>query len=208
MSHHDQADTITINTVPMVADYVLPLLIGIVQSYPQVILRYVPTMQRFDIDQGSLTLHIRGGPKPVVTGADVRFIGNLRFCLFGSSAYLAQHGLPRDVADLARYGFIIQDRHAMMTPWERWLHQTLPEARITLRSDCDISHRLAVSLGHGLGFLPMSALLFFTDLVEVMPALDAWTAPMWLVVDHGSLAHPMIADTTDKLHQRLAELWP
>lgn len=204
----DPTATLTIHTVPMVADYLLPPLIGITQSYPGLSLTYAAGMTQLPITPGSMALHICAGPRPKALDAEVRYIGRLQFCLFGASSYLAQRGVPQGHADLERYEFIIQDKYVNMTPWERWLSRTAPNARISMRSDCDIAHRLAVSLGQGLGFLPMSALLYYTDLVEVMPALDEWTAPMWLLVDDVSYRNQMIADVADQLHQRLAELWP
>lgn len=191
----------------MVADYVLPLMIGIAQSYPETSIRYVAQLSRTEPEQGSATLHIRGGQQPEIPGATVRRLGMLRFSLFGSSGYLAQHGLPSGHDDLSRFSFVVLDRYLRVTPWERWLLKTHPNAHISLRSDCDIAQRIAVSLGQGLGFLPMSALLYFTDLVEVLPALEEWAAPMWLVADNRSMQDGDFAELAQRLGDRLSELW-
>lgn len=208
MTINETTATLIIHTVPMVADYLLPPLIGIAQTYPQLSLTYAASMSQAPLTPGSMALHICAGPRPKVVDAEVRYIGRVQFCLFGASSYLSQRGIPQTAEDLDRFEFIVQDKYINMTPWERWLSRVAPNARIGMRSDCDIAHRLAVSLGQGLGFLPMSALLYYTDLVEVMPALEEWTAPMWLLVDSLSYQDPMIADIADQLHQRLAELWP
>lgn len=208
MTINDATATLTIHTIPMVADYLIPPLIGITQAYPHLSLTYAAGMSQAPLVPGSMALHICAGPRPKLLDAEVRYIGRLQFCLFGASSYLAQRGVPQKAEDLNRFEFIVQEKYINMTPWERWLSRTAPNARISMHSDCDIAHRLAVSLGLGLGFLPMSALLYYTDLVEVMPALDDWTAPMWLLVDSLSYRDPMIADIADQLHQRLSELWP
>lgn len=207
MTPQDATTKIAINTVPMVADYVLPPLFGITQTYPDLSITYSAAMERLPVTPGSMALHICAGARPTAADADIRFIGRLQFCMFGASSYLATRGIPQGVEDIENFDFIVHDRYHKATPWERWLDRVAPRHRIAMRSDCDIAHRLAVSLGQGLGFLPMSALLYYTDLVEVMPALDDWTAPMWLVVDNLSEENQILADIADQLHQRLCELW-
>lgn len=53
----------------------------------------------------------------------------------------------------------------------------------------------------------MSAPLHDTDLVKAAPARDAWTAPIWPVVDRLSYQNPQFADIADQLHPRLAKPW-
>ncbi|WP_041527141.1 LysR substrate-binding domain-containing protein [Paracoccus aminophilus] len=202
---------ITINSVPMVADYIIPLLGGISED-PQaealrLTLRYVAEMTVAPITPGAPCLHIRGGPRPMLDAAEVYELGRLRFGLFGSASYLGRMGMPASMADLGRYGFVTHDQQQSRTPWEKWLAQTLPEPHRALRSDCEITHRIAIHSGLCLGFLPASALLYYADLIEIPTPSDGWEVSMWLVVDRLTLRDPVVARAAETLAARLRRVW-
>lgn len=197
---------IIVKSVPMVADYLIPLLWGM-NSEMQSTLYYNADMDVTPVIPGAPVIHIRGGPEPQAENAVIRSLGRLRFGLFGSQAYLDRMGEPADLGDLRRFAFIAHDRQRDRAPWEKWLRSTIPEAHYYLRTDCEIAHRVAVHSGLCLGFLPASALLHYSDLVEVPTSLEGWEAPMWMVVDRDALRFPCLAQAAEKIGERLFKVW-
>ncbi len=196
-----------VNSVPMVADYIIPLLGGMDAEGVRSTLHYIADMDLNPVVPGASAVHIRGGPEPVVENAIVRFLGKLRFGLFGARSYLERMGMPSGIEDLNRYGFIAHDRQRGRAPWEKWLKVTLPDAYYYMRTDCEIAHRVAVSAGLCLGFLPASALLYYPDLVEIETPNDGWEAAMWMVVDRDALQVPCLAHAAEMIAERLHKVW-
>lgn len=206
MDEANPCSEVIVKAVPMVADYIIPLLGGM-DAAMKVSLRYIADMRLSALEPGAPIIHIRGGTRPVSLGAEVRALGSLRFGLFASQLYLSQRAMPKGPQDMAGHSFIAHDRDRNVPPWEAWLTKTSPDAHYFLRSDCEIAHRFAVSSGHCMGFLPASALLNYPDLVEIETIGPGWEVMMWLVVDEQALQQDCLTLAADLLTRRLRQVW-
>ena len=207
MNRPSPCGEVIVKSIPMVADYIVPLVGGLENICSHLSLRFVTGTERSKIEAGAPVIHIRGGAAPTTPGLYVRPLGLLRFGLYGSASYLGDMGIPQDYADLHRYSFIVHDQSRNRAPWEKWLTKLHPQAHIFMHSDCENAHRVATISGHCLGFLPASALLYFPNLIEAVPPHPGWSTQMWMVVDEQSMSYSHIAEIVNNLGDRLSCVW-
>ncbi len=198
---------VIVKSVPMIADYVVPLIGGLENQCSDLSLRFVSSPELESITPLTPTVHIRAGTRPAGEALFVKPLGTLHFGLYGAANYVARLGLPQGYDDLGRFGFVVHDRAWNRVPWEKWLVAHYPQAHIFLYSDCENAHRVAISSGHCLRFLPSSALLNFPNLVEVLPPHPEWSAQMWLATHAETMRKPHLANITQSIGERLARVW-
>lgn len=198
---------IDFKAVPMIADYVMPILTGLAYDYPTLTMSYTAGMDYVEMKPGAKVLFLRGGPLPNAPDTASWSLGFLHFRLYGSPGYIERMGLPKDATDLQRFGFVTHNQFINRAPWERWLLRTHPKLMPVLRSDSEIVHRQAVAFGHCLGFLPISALLLYTSLIEVFPDQPEWNSEVSLVTHIEALKDPLFSQITETLVQRLRAAW-
>lgn len=204
---HSPCGEVVVKAVPMIADYIVPLMGGLENLCSDLSLRFVSSPELDQIMAGTPTLHIRAGAEPVGDDLYVKALGKVHFGLYAAPNYIASRGMPKDIPDLARYSYVVHDRAWNRVPWEKWLVTHVPDAHIFLYSDCENAHRVAISSGHCLGFLPSSALIHFPNLVEVLPPHPEWSAAMWLVTHADTMRSDHLADITRSIGDRLARVW-
>ena len=101
--------------------------------------------------------------------------------LVASEAYIARHGLPKDVADLQNHLFVSHDNDHSRGPFTRWLRDVVPDDRLAYRATDNRNMQDAIIAGAGIGFVAAQAVKHFPELTEVTERRDEWSAPLWIV---------------------------
>ena len=110
----------------------------------------------------------------------VRRVGSVQLGLFATAEYLARHGTPGTLTDLARFGMIGPDREHQ--DLRAFRNAGLDPERLTwvLRTDSHLAHLPAIRAGIGIGACQVAIARRHPELVRVVPAfapgLETWIA--------------------------------
>lgn len=148
------------------------LLVRFLEQHPCVQIELALTGRRVDLVEEGFDLAIRAGMLGDST-LMARRIGASDLGIFGSEAYLAKHGRPRSVTDLARHNCLFMKGNAGILPWrlDGPRGAVVAEVSGSIIVDSFGFLRRSVAAGIGLGLLPVVDLDHQTDdLVRVLPA--------------------------------------
>lgn len=126
-------------------------------------------------------------------------IGTIHLILCASEAYIAQHGNPRSIAELAEHRFILQVgssiSHAVFL--EDKLKQSLPYSRMTTLTSSSGNY-LTIERGAGIGFLPTFVLAATSTIKPVRIGLHH-SVDFWLAYHEGGRKNPRLNETLEWL---------
>jgi DNA-binding transcriptional LysR family regulator len=109
----------------------------------------------------------------------VRRLGLLRFGLYAAPAYLASHGTPRRITDLAQHQ-LVRMAGPVLPPTERWLDEHAPEARTRLLVSSLLAQHEAARAGWGITAGARLVLARDPALRAVLPRIPLPTLEVWL----------------------------
>lgn len=158
-----------------------PVLAGFQREYPGVVLRFVTGTRLFRLEYGEAHVAIRAGKVPEQPDNVVQKLCDLEVGLYASRDYAAVHGPLEGPESYGAHRFIGPDVENSGAPYYVWLNRDVPRAAVTFRITDDRAVLGVVQAGAGIGFLPRFEAEASDDLVEMAPARDEWTAPLWLV---------------------------
>jgi DNA-binding transcriptional LysR family regulator len=202
---------VRVNAATPALDHLLaPLVPDFLDAYPLVQLELASGETVVDLIEERADLAIRIGALPDST-LNARRLGSSRLRVLAAPAYLARHGAPAAVADLAHHRLLGFTAPASLNTWplahadgEGW---TVNPA-VTASSGETVRH---LALG-GAGIACLSDFLTRADLAagRLVPVLEAetlpWTQPVWAVFyKQGGLA-PRVAALVEFLARRLADV--
>lgn len=170
-----------VTSVDSLAVRLMPILRVMGHRHPGLAVRFIGSDSLLRLEYGEAHVAMRVGEKPQDPDNVVRRFGQSEMGLYASTAYIDIHGLPSSPADLPEHRFIGPDAEAPRPRFLRWMVSVVPEAHIVFRTNRMPILSEAVRAGLGLGFLPRVEAEGRDDLVEVMPPLPDWTAPIWIV---------------------------
>lgn len=172
---------LVITSVDLLSQWLTPLMVAFQDAYPDVRIRYRSGVRVFRLEYGEAHVAIRAGNMPEEPDNVVQPLASQRMSLVAASAYVAKHGLPDGIEDLRNHRFVVSDDDTSRAPFERWLRGQVPDECLTYRASDLRNLYDAIKAGAGLGFMMQQEYAADPDLTEVIPSLDAWTAPLWLV---------------------------
>lgn len=187
------------------------LLASITQRHPGLQIDLTLTARRIDLIEEGIDLAIRGGHLEDSTLVAHR-LGTSEFGVVAAPAYLARHGTPRTLAELARHDCIRLRTRAGIMPWRFTTASGPKEVTITgaLSSD-DIGfvHQAALG-GAGLAYLPLETLaadLRAERLVRVLPRQSLLTGSLSVVWPSQRLLPARVMLVRDLLVTELSRLF-
>jgi DNA-binding transcriptional LysR family regulator len=142
------------------------------EQHPCVQIELSLTGRRVDLVEEGFDLAVRAGALADST-LMARRIGASDLGIFGAASYLAKHGRPRSVTDLARHNCLFMKSNTGILPWrlDGPRGPVVAEVSGSLTADNFGFLRRAVAAGVGLGLLPVGELGGQSDdLVRVLPA--------------------------------------
>lgn len=181
------------------AHLAVPVLTKVQQEHPALDIELFTSTQRARQNRSGLDLEIVVG-KPEVPRAWERPLMDYQLKLYATAAYLAQHGTPKSMAELAAHRLnyyveailLVQDLDAALTH--------LPPMRPGISSTNVYAHLTATLEGAGIGLLPD----FMADddprLLQVLGTEFGHPATFWVVVRQESLRNPAVATVYQALH--------
>lgn len=134
-----------------------------------------------------------------------RKLGDVALGAFASRAFVAKHGEPRTLADVARFPLVGEDQQTVIIRSFARLGVTLTRENFVLRSDDLVVQWQAVRAGIGIGFAARNLGADDPDLVHLMPKAKIPPLPMWLVVHREIRSSPHIRAVYDFLADALTE---
>jgi DNA-binding transcriptional LysR family regulator len=114
--------------------------------------------------------------------------GEVELGLYAHRTYLARHGTPADVADMAAHALIGFD---VETPFIRAAQADFPmwqRERFAFRCESDLAQLALLRAGAGIGFCQKGIALRDPQLVPVLPDLPVMKLPLWVAM-HADLRH-------------------
>lgn len=157
------------------------------ERFPNLDVVLQPSVSSADLTHGEADVAVRLY-RPTAGELVVRRAGNMGFGLYGSPAYLQQHGAPQSTADLPQHCFIGYGEQLRHLEESCWLESITEGARYLLRSDDTHTRLAAAESGLGLAVLPHVLVQRSSQLQRVLETEDAPSKTIWLVV-HRDLRH-------------------
>lgn len=175
------AGEMVVTAITGIADLLTPVLAAYQAAHPKVIIRFLTDMRVFRLDYGEAHVAIRAGEAPQEPDNVVQPLVKMENGLYAARSYIAAHGLPLTVEDLAHHRFIGPDNVDNRAPFYRWLRDRVAPERIVVRITEPSANLAALEAGMGLGFCGSHYANSHPDLVEVMAPRPEWDAPLWIV---------------------------
>lgn len=172
---------LVITSLAMASSMLTPILVAFQAEHPDVNIRYRTGDRLFRLEYGEAHVAIRAGTMPEEPDNVVQPFMQQQMALVASEAYVAQHGLPKDEADLKNHFFVTHDNDKSRAPFARWLRDMVAEDRFTYRATDNRNMQDAIVAGAGIGFVVAQATKSHPGLTEVIPRRDEWAAPLWIV---------------------------
>ncbi|MCR9108167.1 LysR family transcriptional regulator [Marivita sp. XM-24bin2] len=177
----DVSGDLIVTSIIELSSFLVPVLTEFKEHYPDVVVRYLTDARVFRLEYGEAHVAIRAGSAPDEPDNVVQPLTKLKTGLYASQSYVDRNGLPKDESDLKDHVFVANDNPDGKAPFQRWLRSKVPYERVVFRATDTHSMISAVKSGAGIGFMPVALGCRDDDLVEVMPPLEEWAAPLWLV---------------------------
>lgn len=177
---NDVSGELVVTSLIALAPLLTPTLSAFQQANDRVIVRYLTGDRVFRLEYGEAHVAIRAGSAPDQPDNVVQPFIKTRMGLFASPAYIERYGAPASVSEFSKHRFVDNDNANSRAPFSRWLRATVDAERIMFRTTDERTAVQAVREGAGIGFVPIWQ-VGGTDLVEVHPPLEEWSAPLWLV---------------------------
>ena len=133
-----------------------PLLDRFARRYPQLELELVMSDKYLDLGKGGVDVALRSGDTDDVELVG-RTIGESQWALYASRAYVARHGAPAAVAELAQHALIGLDESMADHRAAAWLREVAPANPPVVRNDSVLG--MLASARSGLGIAPLPTAL-------------------------------------------------
>jgi DNA-binding transcriptional LysR family regulator len=208
--HAQPSGLVRVNAATPALDHLVAPLVGaFLDAYPLIQLELASGETVVDLIEERADVAIRIGALPDST-LNARKLGSSRLRVLATPAYLAQHGTPNLVSDLAQHRLLGFTAPASLNTWplQNGSAEGWPVQPAVLASSGETVRHLALA---GAGIACLSDFLTRADiasgaLVPVLPALTLDVRqPIWAVFyKQGALA-PRVAALVDFLARRLAD---
>jgi DNA-binding transcriptional LysR family regulator len=174
------------------------------RRHPKVAVEIVAATRRATQQRSGLDVEVVVG-EPKVHRAKAIPLGDYCLGLYGACEYLAEHGTPTNVADLARYPLVyFIDSMLQVDDLDRATNFT-PAVRESVTSTNVFVHVEATRAAAGIGLLPCFMADRHHDLVRVLPDEVAIRLTYWLVTRAETLRRPEVAAVVDAIIDRMHE---
>lgn len=126
-------------------------------------------------------LALRAGPKPENPDYVVQPYQQIPLNLYAHQDYIDRHGMPKDPDQLDGHRLVSAEQGSIRGPFSTWLHERVASTQIILASDQHLVRENAIFAGIGMGFLSAYDVQNNPKMMKVLPDLDDWQIPLWLV---------------------------
>ena len=177
----DVSGDLVVTSIGNMSETMIPLLSSFQDDHPDVTVHYLTDERVFRLEYGEAHIAIRAGRKPEEPDNVVQPFIKIAVGMYAHKSYVDRFGLPKGPDDFVKHRFIGNENRDGRAPFQRWLKANVPADRITFLSSDARALEQAVLSGAGIGFIANHEAKRKPELVEVMPAMPEWCAPLWLV---------------------------
>jgi DNA-binding transcriptional LysR family regulator len=179
-----------------------PAAAGVQRSHPGVAVEIVAATRRASPQRSSVDIEVVVG-EPAVQRAQAMRLGDYCLGLYGSRAYLTEHGTPVAVGDLADHPLVYFIESMLQVDDLDLATSFAPNMRQSVSSTNVFVHVEATRAAAGLGLLPCFLAEQHDDLVRVLPADVSVKLTYWLVTRAETLRRPEVAAVVDAIRDRM-----
>jgi DNA-binding transcriptional LysR family regulator len=174
------------------------------RRHPKVAVEIVAATRRATQQRSGLDVEVVVG-EPKVQRAKAIRLGDYSLGLYGSRDYLAEHGTPTSISELARYPLVyFIDSMLQVDDLDR-ATSFAPAMRESITSTNVFVHVEATRADAGIGLLPCFMADRHDDLIRVLPDAVAIQLTYWLVTRAETLRRPEVAAVVDAIRDRVHE---
>ena len=174
------------------------------RRHPNVAVEIVTATRRASQQRSGLDLEVVVS-EPQVHRAEAIRLGDYRLGLYGSRDYLAEHGMPLTMADLAHHPLVYFIDSMLQVDDLDLARSFAPAMRESVSSTNVFVHVEATRAAAGLGLLPCFMADRHEDLVRVLPDTTAVQLSYWLVARAETLRRPEVAAVVEAIGVRMHE---
>lgn len=172
---------LVVTSINGVSALLTPIFAAFQEAHPAVTIRFISDMRVFRLDYGEAHVAIRAGGAPQEPDNVVQPLVTMHMGLFASKSYIARHGHAQTVAEMASHRFVGADDSGNRAPFYRWMQAHVPPQSVVYRASDTSAVLDAIRGGIGMGFVNTRSARDDDMLVQIMPPLPEWVAPLWIV---------------------------
>lgn len=175
--------------------------------HPGLQLHFVMSDKYIDLHKGEADVALRSGDTDDAALVG-RKIGDSIWAVYASAAYVARHGRPQQVEDLAHHALVGFDDTMAQHRISAWLRKIAPDAVLVGRSNSVLGLLHAAKAGVGVAPLPIALGDAEPELVRVLEPVAELTR-IWRVLTTPELRHtPRVAAFFDFIIDEIDTLRP
>ncbi|MFG1427216.1 LysR family transcriptional regulator [Roseixanthobacter glucoisosaccharinicivorans] len=165
------AGSVRITASEMVGAHVLPAILAeLLQRHPRLRFETHLSNRTQDLLHQEADIAVRM-VRPVQSALVVKHVGAVKLGLFAAPAYLERAGVPRDVADLARFAIVGPDRDVDFLRALAALSDGVVPGALAYRTDSHFAQLEAIRAGAGIGVCQIALAARTPVLTRVLPDL-------------------------------------
>lgn len=172
---------LVVTSLVMLSPILTPVLAKFRRANPDLTVRFLTGERLFRLEYGEAHVAIRAGIAPNQPDNVVQPFLKQTTRMVAAPSYIADHGSPDGVENLPNHWFVGHDSAESRAPFNRWLAEKVTQDRVVFRTADDRAMVDAIVAGAGIGFVSSWDMDQHPELVEVMPSIDDWSGPLWLV---------------------------
>jgi len=200
----DPGGTVRITASTMVANYVLPGLLGpIRERYPAIALEIVPSDSAENLLLREADIAIRMF-RPTQLELVTRKLGEIPLVCCAHESYLQRRGTPQSIEELKTHDLIGLDRSDLIVRTAREMGWDLKRDDFQLRSDSQTHLWELVRAGLGISFGQMPLIASTPGMRTLLPQLEIAPLEVWLTSHRELMTSHRIRAVYDALGEGLA----
>lgn len=175
---------LVVTSLVELSQFITPALAAFQEQHPDISVKFLTGGRVFRLEYGEAHLAIRAmrtGTRPTHPDNVVQPLAQTKMHLVAAPSYIDRFGMPASAKDLENHHFIGLDMVAARAPFNEWIAEIAPSAKISFRVEESAAMIDAIVAGAGLGFMPSYHLAAYPTLREVTPPLPAWSTDFFLV---------------------------
>lgn len=180
--------------------WVAPRLVEFRQAYPSLLIDVRCAMHPADILRLETDVGIQI-TKPTTKDLRIVRVGRLHAMLFAAPSYIAMHGCPTSISELAKHHLVLQisDQITTAEMYAQLFPNTPQVGTVAFRTNVSTTHYWMIARGAGIGALPTYAPAIGTKLVPIdIPELRI-SQDIWLVYHADAARLPRVRRLIDWL---------
>ena len=198
------AGNVSISATDLVTNLVMPTLVKkLMGQYPDISIELIASNDTSDLIRREADIAIRA-MQPAGLDLIARKIGVFTGHLYASEQYLDQIGVPQSPNDLADANFIC-DKSEMIISILAGCGIVVTQRNFSVTSESVITQWELVKQGLGIALLPDQLVAVEPQLHKVLPELQPFEGPLWLVVHKELRTSRRVRVVFDFLAEELAK---